>query len=64
MILRKQQDAVLKTPPPPKGKWMFEPDPVQPEWHPPADSKPAREETKQPVASEPKKEPEPVGAGK
>ena len=38
-ILRKQQDEVLKTPPPPKGKWVFVPDAVQPEWHPPAESK-------------------------
>lgn len=30
-ILRKQQDEVLKTPPPPNGKWQFVPDPVQPE---------------------------------
>lgn len=51
-ILRQQQDEVLKTPPPPKGKWVFQPDPVQPEWHPPA-------ETKQ---EEPK--PEPTGAKK
>lgn len=31
-VLRKQQDEVLKTPPPPKGKWIFVQDPIQPEW--------------------------------
>lgn len=51
-ILRKQQDEVLKTPPPPKGKWVFQPDPVQPEWHPPGETK--KEEPK----------PEPTGANK
>ena len=34
-ILRKQQDEVLKTPPPPKGRWVFQPDPDQPAWTPP-----------------------------
>lgn len=36
--LRKQQDEVLKTPPPPKGKWVFLPDAEQPAWTPPTDS--------------------------
>jgi hypothetical protein len=35
VILRKQQDEVLKTPPPPKGKWVFQPDAEQPAWTPP-----------------------------
>ncbi len=38
-ILRKQQDEVLKHPPPPKGKWVFVPNAVQPAWTPPLESK-------------------------
>lgn len=38
VVLRKQQDEVLKTPPPPKGKWVFVPDAEQPPWIPPTDS--------------------------
>ncbi len=40
-MLRNQQDEVLKTPPPPKGKWVFQPDAEQPTWTPPTDLKPA-----------------------
>jgi len=40
-ILRKQQDEVLKTPQPPRGKWQFVPDADQGACTPPGDSKSA-----------------------
>lgn len=53
-VLRKQQDEVLKTPPPPRGHWTFVPDAVQPEWHPPTEAKPAADSETSSVPEAPK----------